>query len=233
MPPQLRRIGSGQHPLVIVDNLLGDVAPVIEIAAGLSPFPEDGASYYPGLRRDIGDLDGSASAYVDATLNAAGPYLAGAFDVSGFSLVGASFSMVTRLPDTLLPMQRAPHFDSTDPDYVALIHYLNVPGASGTAFFRQRSTGIERVDDANVDRFVDTAKREAAMLTVADRYMQGSNLWFEELDRVEAVPDRMVFYQGAVLHSGIIPPDMPLDPNPRLGRLTANFFIRLKREPAA
>lgn len=233
MPPQLRRIGSGQHPLVIVDHLLGDVAPVIDLAAGLSPFPEDRKSYYPGLRRDIGNLNGAASAYVDAALNAAAPYLAGAFEVSAFSLVGASFSMVTRSPETLLPMQRAPHFDSTDPDYVALIHYLNVPGRSGTAFFRQRSTGIERVDEANVDRFVGTAKRESALLTAEDRYVQASNTWFEELDRVEAIPDRLVFYQGAVLHSGIIPPNMPLDPDPRIGRLTANFFIRLNREPTA
>src|SRR5256885_8792614 len=52
--------------------------------------------------------------------------------------------MVTTRPSDLSPAQRAPHFDSPDPRYYALLHYLRVPPGSGTAFYRQRSTGIER-----------------------------------------------------------------------------------------
>ena len=58
--------------------------------------------------------------------------------------------MVTAKPSELRAAQRAPHFDSTDQKYYALLHYLRVPPGTGTAFYRQRSTGIERVTEANV-----------------------------------------------------------------------------------
>ena len=35
-----------------------------------------------------------------------------------------------------------------------------------------------------------------------------------------------VLYRGALLHSGIIPPDAVLSSDPRKGRLTANLFGR-------
>jgi hypothetical protein len=35
----------------------------------------------------------------------------------------------------------------------------------------------------------------------------------------------MIIYNGNLLHSGIIPPGMPLSADPRQGRLTANLFI--------
>ncbi|WP_260600382.1 DUF6445 family protein [Sphingomonas endolithica] len=42
---------------------------------------------------------------------------------------------------------------------------------------------------------------------------------------VAGIPDRLVIYRGALLHSGIIPPDMPFSANPHAARLTANIFI--------
>jgi hypothetical protein len=36
----------------------------------------------------------------------------------------------------------------------------------------------------------------------------------------------MIIYQGSLLHSGIIPPGMPLNADPREGRLTATIFVR-------
>ena len=121
--------------------------------------------------------------------------------------------------------QRAPHFDSTDPKYFALLHYLRVPDGSGTAFFRQRSTGIEFVTEANADRFVSTARAEMPKLPADSGYIHGSNRFFEEIGSVEAIPDRLIIYQGSLLHSGIIPPGMTLSADPRLGRLTANLFV--------
>ena len=97
---------------------------------------------------------------------------------------------------------------------------------TGTAFYRQRSTRIERVTEVNVSTFVRTADAEAAMLPAGSGYINGSNDFFEQIGAVEAVPDRLIIYQGSLLHSGIIPADMNLSPDPRIGRLTANFFLR-------
>jgi hypothetical protein len=223
--PELRRIGAGRHPLVIVDGFSGDVAGIVETAAALAPFPRAG-NYYPGLRRVITREDAAADAYVVAAMERAAPFIGGGFDIDAFDLVEASFSMVTDPPHALAPAQRAPHFDSTDPGYVALLHYLGGTGRTGTAFYRHRGTGIEAVDDANVDRFVTAARRESAALS---GYIAGDNACFEQIHAVEGVPDRLIVYQGCLLHSGAIPPDLPLDTDPRRGRLTANFFIQGRR----
>ena len=225
MRPELRRIGSAGSPLVVVDDFSGDSRAIVEIAAALAPFPRAG-NYFPGLRRTITPADPEADAYVVATLERAAPFVAGAVDADRFELVEASFSIVTDPAAALTPPQRAPHFDSTDPDYLALLHYLGGTEATGTGCSRQRSTGIEAVTEANLARFVAAARAESPQL---QGYTCGSNPCFEQLAAIEAVPDRLIVYQGRLLHSGQIPPGARLDPDPRRGRLTANLFIRLRR----
>jgi hypothetical protein len=224
--PELRRIGNEQSPVVVIDEFTGRLSEILAIAEALAPFPALKNNYYPGLRRLIEPADRAANGYVEQTCRDAGPFIAGAFDVEGFSLIEASFSIVTTAPSDLSHPQRAPHFDSTDPKHYALLHYLRVPAGSGTAFYRQRSTGIERVTEANIARFVTTAEREARLLLPDSGYISGSDQFFEQITSVEAVPDRLLIYQGGLLHSGIIPPGMSFSSDPRDGRLTANLFVR-------
>jgi len=221
MKPELRRFGTSQSPVAVIDGFSGDVHAVVEIAAALAPFPLGTDNYYPGLRRILSEADDAAWAYVRRTLEAAAPFLGGAFDFTRFDLLEASFSMVTARPETLVPAQRAPHFDSADPDYVAILHYL--VDTPGTAFYRQRSTGIETITDANRDAFVAAARRESASLT---GYTNGSNDHFEQIGMVEGSMDRLVLYQGRLLHSGLIPEGMDFSTDPRRGRLTANLFVK-------
>ena len=226
MRPELRRVGKEQSPVVVIDEFSGRLEEILGTAEALAPYPSLKGNYYPGLRRIIEPADEASNAYVEKTCNDAAQFIAGAFDVAGFSLLEASFSMVTTQPLELSPPQRAPHFDSPDPKYYALLHYLRVPEESGTAFYRQRSTGIERVTEANIAQFITTAEREAALQSAASGYISGSNRFFEQIGAVEAVPDRLLIYQGSLLHSGIIPPLMSFSEDPRSGRLTANLFVR-------
>jgi hypothetical protein len=223
--PELRRIGKEQSPLVVIDEFSGDAERIAQIAERLAPFPEVKAGYYPGVRRFIGEADSEAWDYVAQACQAASPFIGGAFNFNGFYLVESSFSLVTTGPEALVPAQRAPHFDSPDQKYLAVLHYLRVPAGTGTAFYRHKSTGIERVTNANVDRFVHAAKADAAKLAPDSGYIQGSDEYYEQIAKVEALPDRLVIYQGSLIHSGIIPPDMPLTPDPAAGRLTANIFV--------
>ena len=226
MKPELRRFGDEQAPIVVVDEFSGRLDDILEIAERLSPYPAPQGNYYPGLRRFIEPSDEAASAYVAQTCEDAAPFIGGAFGVDDFTLTEASFSMVTTPPSKLSRPQRAPHFDSPDPKHYALLHYLRVPEGSGTAFYRQRSTGIERVTEANIAHFVTTAEREAARLEPDSGYIFGSDRFFEQIGAVEAVADRLIVYQGGLLHSGIIPPAMNFSTDPREGRLTANLFVR-------
>ena len=225
MRPELRRVGKSQSPIVVIDGFSGDLDRILEIAAALAPYPPH-TNYYPGVRRVITRADEAADAYVETTCELAGQFIAGAFEVDRFDLLEASFSMVTRFPSELSPPQRAPHFDTTDQKHLALLHYLRVPPGSATAFYRQRSTGIERVTDSNAGLFVEAARMEATKLQPGSGYIQGSDDFYEQIDSVEAIPDRMVIYPGSLLHSGIIPAGMRFSTNPREGRLTANIFVR-------
>jgi hypothetical protein len=227
LKPELRRVGMTQSPVVVIDDFSGEVDAVALLAEAMAPFPQvNKTSYYPGVRRLIGRADGEANAYVERLCERVAQFIAGAFDVDGFDLLEASFSMVTATPSELRAAQRAPHFDSTDQKYYALLHYLRVPEGTGTAFYRQRSTGIERVTEANIGRFVTSAEREAAVLPKDSGYIRGSDEYFEQIGAVEGVADRLIIYQGSLLHSGIIPPDMSFSSDPREGRLTANIFVR-------
>lgn len=223
MRPALQHVGETKTPVVTVDDVTGDVAAVIDMATALAPFPA-ADTYYPGLRCVIRENE-PAFAYVAATLEAAAPFIGGAFDADGFDLIEASFSIVTTPPAALSPAQRAPHFDATDARHLAIMHYLNVAPGTGTAFYCQRSTGIERVGRDDLDHFVTTARAESARLA---GYTNDSNAAFEQIGMVEGVADRLVIYPGSLLHSGLIPADMPLDPDPRRGRLTANLFVRCR-----
>ena len=225
MKPELRRFGNTQTPVVVIDEFSGSLERILEIAEELAPFPRH-TNYYPGLRRIFTAADTAANAYVEESCERAAQFIADAFAFDAFDLVEASFSMVTLDPLELTPPQRAPHFDTTDQKDLALLHYLRAPPNSGTAFFRQRATGIERVTKLNVSAYVPVAEVQIPQLPPDSVYFHGSDEFFEQIGAVEAVPDRMVIFQGSLLHSGIIPPDMPLMGDPRQGRLTANIFVR-------
>ena len=225
MKPELRHVGESRTPVVVIDDFSGSLERILETADALAPYPRH-TNYYPGLRRIFTAADTAANAYVDETCERAAQFIAGAFDIDSFDLLEASFSMVTLKPTELTPPQRAPHFDTTNQKDLALLHFLRVPPNSGTAFFRQRTTGIERVTDLNVSVYVPVAEVQTAQLPADSGYFHSSDEFFEQIGAVEAVPDRMVIFQGSLLHSGIIPPDMPLTADPRQGRLTANIFVR-------
>ena len=211
---------------MVIDGFSGDAEEIARLADELAPFPAIKGNYFPGLRRVIGNLDGEAYDYVLATCERAAPFIGGAFDVGSFDLDEASFSIVTLRPAELQPVQKAPHFDAPEQNIYALLHYLRVPAGSGTAFYRHRTTGIERITNANVGIYVAAASRETRTVADSPGYINGSDQFYEEIGRVEAVPDRLIIYHGSLLHSGIIPDNMTFSSDPREGRLTANFFLK-------
>lgn len=227
MKAELSQVGAAPTPVVVVDDFTGKVDQVVALASALAPFPAVSGSLYPGLRRVITAQDREADALAADCMRAAAPFIAGAFDVGEFDLREVSFSMVTTPPAGLVPQQRAPHFDSIDPDDIALMLYLHVPWPTGTAFYRHRLTRIERVDGRNLGLLPRSGPAETS--GVPEGYISGSDNHYEQIGAIEAVADRLIIYPGCLLHSGIIPPGVPLESDPRLGRLTMNFFVRLNR----
>lgn len=205
----------------MVDNIGPPPADIVAIADAMAPFPP-APNNYPGHRRIIAEGDVAAFAYVRALLEAASPYLAGAFDLDHFALVEASFSLVTTPADRLTPVQCAPHFDGPDADLLAVLHYLSP--TEGTAFFRHRDSGIERVSADWLDAYVAAMQRK----TPHPGYVFGSTATHEEIGRVEGLVGRLVAYPVNLLHSGLIPPGFAGSVRPSEGRLTCNMFLRIR-----
>ena len=216
---------SGSHVLVI-DDFLDNARAVVEAAARLAPFPPEGDTAYPGLRRQIGPAD-PVSGYVVAALRTVAPHIRDAFDAASFAVTEASFSIVTTRPEHLLGVQRVPHIDSDDQALLAILHHLHDIPDTGTAFYRHIATGLERADQASSATLREHLRAEAALLDPGSPAFAGeTNSTFEKIFEVEGRFNRLVVYPGALLHSGVISPDFAYSPDPRQGRLTANIFIR-------
>jgi hypothetical protein len=149
---------------------------------------------------------------------------------SDIEVTECNFSLVTTPPANLLPFQRIPHFDGTDVNELAVLHYLSQPQQGGTSFYRHRSTGFEVITPECIARYVNAVNAEAqASGEFPAQYVNRDTPLFERIASYEAAMDRALIYRGASLHSGDIPPDFVPDPDPRTGRLTVNSFIRPRR----
>lgn len=226
MDIRVEDIGQSGSRVVVIDDFLNEAARVVDIAAAATPFPPEGQTAYPGRRRQIGPGD-PASAYVMGVLQKVAPVIGQAFGVSGFGIVEASFSMVTTPPDALSPVQRLPHYDWADPRMVAVLHHLHHLPDTGTAFYRHIASGIERVDAESVSRLRQAMRDEDAQRGLSPGFTAETNDRYEKIFHVEGRFNRLVIYQGALLHSGYIPPDFAFSDDPRSGRLTGNIFVRL------
>lgn len=219
----VRQVGLGRTPVITIDSFVTSTAPLIESACAATDYAPDLTSRYPGLRARL------PREYVIAVLNQLFPLLCHVYGVAGdlrMKPVNAVYSLITTPESELEPRQCAPHFDSTHPFYLAVLHYLGEGAHCDTGLFRHRETGIERVTPDTVGEYIRS--REAFEQRHGPRpraYIKGSDEQFELYERIEYRPNRLVVYPGGLLHSGLVDPAVDIDGNPRTGRLTANIFV--------
>jgi hypothetical protein len=144
----------------------------------------------------------------------------------------ALYSMVVTPPDQLQINQCLPHIDSYLSGDLACVHYLCNKEKGGTSLYRHRKTGYEKITSETIDHYRQSVLDEGALRFEKKSYMNGSNDYFEQITKVDAMFNRMIIYPSNILHSGNIPPDFDFDPNPTCGRLTLNSFIFSKRSPS-
>lgn len=213
-----RRIGHERQPVVTVDGFHPDPDALRAFAAAAKFDPA--LQHYPGIRTAL------PPDYFAAVRAVLAPVLHQVFDhAAGIDLIDASFSIVTTRPDVLDVAQRVPHVDALEPGRVALVHYLAPDGGDGTAFYRHRATGFETIDADRSPRYLELLRGELSREPPASAYIAASTPLFERIAHVEARYNRAVIYRSALLHSGAIRPDAPLDPDPATGRLTVTAFL--------
>lgn len=217
---------AADQQLVSLDNFL--VAPDHAIAqAVLQKFAKI-TPQYPGVRAP---LDSAVQA---AWLAELAPLLDGWFGApeggKGWEMQ-AWYSLVTTPPAALVPMQRLPHVDGTDPRQIAMMLYLHRPKAGsahgGTAFFRHRSTGLCALTAETYPRYAAAVQAEYGRTGLPPAaYPTDGAPHFERVHVAEGTFNRAIFYRGNILHSGVIDNAAPLSADPAEGRLTINAFFR-------
>lgn len=215
----VRRMGREGEPLVIIDRFSGAVESLLEEGYAAA-FRHAGASY-PGIR------SWADPSYLDRRRELMLQIMQQIFGfVRGVRLDASTFSLVTLPEHQLAPLQRIPHYDHAGGEVVAVMHYLMGPDTGGTAFYRHRRTGFETITPIRENEYnAALAEDERAYGMPPARYFHGDSDWFEQIDEVEAQPDRLILYRGRQLHSGVIPDPAHLSPDPRQGRLTINMFL--------
>ena len=141
--------------------------------------------------------------------------------------IQAWYSIVTARPQELIPLQRFPHVDGTDPRQLAMMLYLHKTDHGGTAFFRHRATGLETLTDATYPQYraaLETEVKAGGLPPAA--YVTDGRPFFERTYASAGQYNQAIFYRGNLLHSGIISNDADLPADPRSGRLTINAFFR-------
>ncbi|QUL38169.1 hypothetical protein KDC96_01730 [Erythrobacter sp. JK5] len=177
---------------------------------------------YPGLRAPLD------RAVAKAWLAQLSPLLDRAFGpATGGWGMQVWFSIVTTPPGALIPMQRLPHVDGTDPALVAMMLYLHRTDHGGTAFFRQKTTGLESLTAETFPRYKAALEEEVGQTGLPPaRYIEDGGPHFERIFASPGSFNQAIFYRGNVLHSGIIDNHAPLPLDPRTGRLTINALFR-------
>lgn len=218
--PTVGHFSSENHVIISIDGFLDDPDQAVDRAT-LQNFARI-TPQYPGLRAPLEQE--SCTALVDAL----SPHLSEWFATArGAWSIQAWYSIVTSAPAELLPIQRLPHVDGTDPNQIAMMLYLHRTGHGGTAFFRHKSTGYEALTDANYPHYRDQLQRDVARTGMPPAaYVTDGEPLFERTHVTAGAFNQAVFYRGNILHSGVIDNAGSLPRDPRVGRLTINAFLR-------
>ena len=208
------------HVMVVIDDLLEHPQTAIDCAS-LQKFAKI-TPQYPGIRAPLPE------AVCRRWLDQLAPRLDAAFGMAAHGWqMQAWFSLVTTPPGELIPLQRFPHVDGTDPRQLAMMLYLHRSEHGGTGFFRHRSTGLSALTDADFPRYraaLEDDVRRSGLPQSA--YVTDGAPHFELIHASTGAFNQAVFYRGNILHSGLIDNTAALSPDPRKGRLTINAFFR-------
>ena len=199
-------VGRGRISVTRIDDALLD--PERVAATGLvQPYAKDPSNFYPGVRAVAPESFSTAfRAWLTPILQGNGVLRPDQTLYRDESF----FSVVTTAPADLLPIQRIPHYDSTDPKLLAAVIYLCHPplteaGFSGTSFYRHRRTGYEEISAATHANYQLALDHDMRTHGPPKReYADGDSLLFETIFSVPLTFNTAIIYPGRILHAANI-----------------------------
>jgi len=224
--PIITLIGQDNTPVIVIDDYadnLDEIAAQVAIHACFSP---DNVTNYPGVRSPI------PKALVVGYLK---PLMQLLYRIYKFpnsfepNPIDNYFSLITSQPDELSAMQSWPHFDTPNPNLLAIIHYLDKGSHGGTGFFRHNKSDLDRIDEKSKDHYFQYAQDYFQSInTNTYGYCTEQHSEFTCYKKIGYKPNRLIIFPGQLLHSTLVELNTDLDPNPEGGRLTANLFAVFK-----
>lgn len=227
--PQITRIEllDGQC-CYVVDDVLLDPDPLVTWAeANQAQFRRVDFNAYPGTYLRVpGALESALQDFFQR-------HMRGLFDARRLLRMHCRLGMVTLSPQALRPFQWLCHSDNfglerTQSIQASVLYLFRDETLGGTSFYAP-------VGSPQITRqlFDDSSSLDAEAFTarygVQPGYMCQSNEHFRLVGTVPARWNRMVFYDGSLLHSGHITAPEKLTDVPRTGRLTFNGFFTCRR----
>ena len=218
-------MGDEGNLIVVVDDFLLNSKKLVKMAEDQGEFVDEPDNYYPGQRADIAQ---SYTQALTAFFKGSIAQLFNAPDYAAPKVVESKFCLATKAPRELLSIQSIPHFDTSEDNQIAAVHYLCSPPFQGTSFYQHRSTGFEAITADRSKVYFKSLNREATTIGLPKPdYIAGDTQAFKRVAKIELKENRIIFYKSNVLHAGDIDAKTDLHPNPAIGRLTANSFIRM------
>jgi hypothetical protein len=160
-------------------------------------------------------------------------HIRGFFDARRLLHMHSRLAMVTLQPHELRPYQWVCHSDNptlsaTHSIQASVLYLFKDESLGGTSFYEPNRSARETwqlFDDAT--RLPDEVF--AGRYGIEPGYIHASNDYFRQIGSVPARWNRMIFYDGTLLHSGDISAPEKLRADPRTGRLTLNGFFTCRR----
>jgi hypothetical protein len=198
---KLTRIGHGGIAVARIDSVLRDPRSVAALGFA-QHYVEDRGNLYPGLRAAMPESFSIAlRSWLTPILQREGMLAEG----QPIQRDSSYFSVVTTSSRDLLPIQRIPHYDSTDPKLLAIVIYLCDTPFAGTSFYRHRRTGYEEITEKNRENYQIALDHDMRIHGPPPReYMNGDNRLFEAIFCNELKFNSAIVYPGRVLHAGNI-----------------------------
>jgi len=224
---QLARFDE-QHFCLIVDDAMLNPDELVQFASERrSEFNSVDFSYYPGVYR-------MAPEELTRQLTDFFQFHARRhFDARRCLETVCRYSIVTSAPQALHPLQWLCHRDDVGLDarlsmQASVLYLFHDPQLGGTAFYvptrNAADTGALFADARLLSPSAFSEK-----YGIAPDYMHGGNAWFQRIGSVAAKWNRLIIYDGGMLHASDIAAPERLSPDPASGRLTLNGFFTSRR----
>lgn len=217
-----------RHFCLVVDDALLDPDALVQFAADRrAQFNSVDFSYYPGTY---------LMAPAELTERLADYFRLHArrsFDARRCVETICRYSIVTLPPEELRPIQWVCHRDDVGLDeklsmQASVLYLFRDPQLGGTGFYAPTRSAVDTgalFADARLASPADFATKYG----LSPGYMRDSNDWFRRIGGVAAKWNRLIFYDGGVLHASDIAAPERLSADPRSGRLTLNGFFKCRR----